>query len=123
MVRPATRPTCRRTGVHLLWVNNDRYASLAAMFSDERASQRKLRTGLLYGYVVLSVLIPLVVAIATSGPTKMHDCSWAAISVGSLVSGTPEWRRVKLRLTLLIRVHELTQNCKCAIGFSGLNEW
>jgi hypothetical protein len=59
--------------VHLLWVNNDRYAPLAAMFSDETASQRKLRTGLLYGYVVLSVLIPLVVAIATSGPSKMHD--------------------------------------------------
>jgi hypothetical protein len=59
--------------VHLLWVNNDRYASLAAMFSDETASQRKLRTGLLYGYVVLSVIIPLVVAIATSGPSKMHD--------------------------------------------------
>jgi hypothetical protein len=49
--------------VHLLWVNNNRYAPLAAMFSDETASQRKLRTGLLYGYVVLSVLIPLVVAI------------------------------------------------------------
>jgi len=24
--------------------------------------------------------------------------------------------------TLLIRVHELTQNCKCAIRFSGLND-
>jgi hypothetical protein len=35
--------------VHLLWVNDDRYASLAAMFSGETASQRKLRTGLLMG--------------------------------------------------------------------------
>jgi hypothetical protein len=50
------------SAVHLGWVTTGRYRTLDKKFAAENQTQRTMRTRLLYGYVVLSILTLLVVA-------------------------------------------------------------
>lgn len=50
------------SAVHFTWVSSGRYRTLGKKFAAESASQRTKRTRILYGYVVLSILTPLVAA-------------------------------------------------------------